>query len=60
MKTRSEVICCKRCGDAVSHQEKMLTGGELCAFCDQMRGEALHIHQAVSRNNQGKFRLRLV
>ena len=60
MKSRSKTCYCKHCGDIVPREERLLTGGDICALCDHMRSEALHIHQAVSRDANGKARRRLV
>lgn len=38
---------CDRCGDSLSqHEQRLYSDGEaLCAFCEQMRSEALEIYR---------------
>lgn len=60
MKPQVKAIYCKRCGDRVSHEERLLTGDNLCALCDHMSSEALEIHRAVKQSIQNNGRLRLI
>ncbi|MBD9361409.1 hypothetical protein [Methylomonas fluvii] len=62
MKTLQQITRCKRCGDLLSAHEKSYAAHEgLCAFCAQMRSEALEIHQEIqAKNRVAKIHFRLV
>lgn len=61
MKTVRKVTHCVRCGDLLSrHERKHSAGGELCAFCDQIRSEALQIYQDNHRGKWDERRLGLI
>jgi NMD protein affecting ribosome stability and mRNA decay len=38
---------CLRCGDLLSHYEKLNVQGALCAFCDHIRSETLQIQEEI-------------
>lgn len=52
MKTLQQFVYCSRCGDELSADEIPQMGEPLCAFCDNMRIEALHIHEQVQMNDK--------
>jgi hypothetical protein len=57
-----KITRCKRCGDLLSAHEKLhRENGDLCAFCEHMRSEALEIYQEMHvKSHVEKNRFRLV
>ncbi|MGZ4960255.1 MAG: hypothetical protein ACXV7J_13460 [Methylomonas sp.] len=45
MKTPKKSLYCSRCGDELSADEIRQIGGSICAFCDNIRAEALQMHE---------------
>lgn len=61
MKALRKITHCSRCGDLLSRHEKRHTeSAGLCAFCDQIRSEALQIYQETHADKGDQRRLRLV
>ncbi len=43
---------CSRCGDELSADEVSQVGESICAFCDNIRAEALEIHEQRAANRK--------
>ncbi len=52
MKMPQKSVCCSRRGDELSADETSQLECLLCAFCDNLRAEALQIHKHRAANSK--------